>query len=75
MSNIFLQQWVIWHHTLSNRNLWGSGEPVFFYRTSSLQHPFGEQPPWSSVLSWRASVRAGESWHLSSKPSSVFPLN
>lgn len=27
--------------------------------------PLWEQPTWISVLSWRAGVIAGESWHLS----------
>lgn len=44
MSNIFLQQWAIWHHTLSNRNLWGSGAPVFF-----LLNLFSPAPLWGTT--------------------------
>lgn len=76
MSNIFLQQWAIWHHILSYLNLWGSGAPVLT-KPLLFRTPLEDQwlqPKWFSVLSWRANVGAGECWNLSIKSSSIFNL-
>lgn len=54
MSNIFLQQWAIWHHTLSY--LLGPGAPMIFTEPLLSRIHLEEQPTWIAILSWRAGI-------------------